>query len=61
VDALSTATADSLADVAEPWSQTEEFWGAADPEELAGSLSELAALARHARGEGYSVYCWTCV
>lgn len=61
VDALSAATADSLADVAEPWSHTEEFWGAGDPEELAGFLTELAALARHARGEGQSVYCWTCV
>lgn len=61
VDALSTATADSLANVAEPWSQTEEFWGAGDPEVLAGFLSELAALARHARGEGQNLYCWTCV
>ncbi len=61
VDALSTATADSLANVAEPWSHTEEFWDAGNPEELAGFLSELAALARHARGEGQSVYCWTCV
>lgn len=61
VDALAAATPESLAAAAEPWSQTEEFWGAGDPGALAELLIELANLARYARGQGDSVYCWTCV
>lgn len=61
VDALAAASPESLAAAAEPWSQTEEFWGAGDPEALAALLTELADLARYARSQGDSVYCWTCV
>ena len=34
--ALASATDESLEQVAVPWSQTEEFWDAADPADLAG-------------------------
>lgn len=59
--ALAEADPETLAQVAEPWSKTEEFWGQADPEALTGVLSELAALARHARESGQRLYCWVCV
>ena len=58
VDALAEADADRLAEVAIPWSQTEEFWGAGDPEELSALLRDLAGLAREARARNESVYCW---
>lgn len=61
VDALAAATPESLAEAARPWSQTEEFWGAGDTDALTALLVELADLARYARGQGDSVYCWTCV
>ncbi|RHW24121.1 hypothetical protein D0Z08_25690 [Nocardioides immobilis] len=61
VDALAQAEADRLAEVAVPWSQTEEFWGAGDPEELTALLQDLAQLAREARARNESVYCWVSV
>lgn len=64
-DALISALADSdddrLAAVAVPWSQTEEFWGQGDPEVLGSILKDLAHLARRAKDEGHSVYCWASV
>jgi hypothetical protein len=62
---LQTALADAddkrLAAVAVPWSQIEEFWGEADPEDIASWLGELAELARRARDRGEQLYCWVCV
>lgn len=60
-EALAAADDDRLAEVAVPWSETEEFWGLATPDELAHILRDLAALARSARSKGHSVYCWVCV
>lgn len=57
VDALATADGDRLGAVAVPWSQTEEFGGAADPETLRVQLLLLSSLAREARERGGSVYC----
>ncbi|MFC5727951.1 MULTISPECIES: hypothetical protein [Nocardioides] len=61
VDALAQADADRLAAVAVPWSQTEEFWGVGDPEELTSVLRALSRLAREARSRNETVYCWVCV
>jgi hypothetical protein len=58
VEALVTADDDELRDVAGPWSATDEFFGAADPEELGQGLVRLAALARDARTAGEHLYCW---
>lgn len=59
-DALAAATAAQLAEVAVPWSQTEEFqlFGGADADMLAGSLGELAGLAQRARDRSHHLYCW---
>lgn len=59
--ALATADDEALEQVAIPWSQTEEFWNAADPEDLASFLKELAGLARRADAAGKRLYCWVCV
>jgi hypothetical protein len=59
--ALAAADHEQLASVAVPWSQTDEFWGRGDPEDLASLLSELAALARRARDRDERMYCWVCV
>jgi hypothetical protein len=60
-DSLAAALADAdrqrLAEVAEPWSETEEFWGDADPDILTDVLWELAELARRARDRGHRLYC----
>lgn len=56
--ALSDADPDTLAAAALPWSQTEEFWGEADPAPLAGFLARLADLARGARERGDTLYCY---
>ncbi|MFC9693891.1 hypothetical protein ACFTSF_35385 [Kribbella sp. NPDC056951] len=57
--ALARASAEDLQRVAVPWSETEEFWGTADPDVLADVLVDLAALAR--RADGNRLYCWVCV
>jgi len=44
-----------------PWSETEEFWNAADPSDLAEFLKELAGLSRRAGTAGNRLYCWICV
>lgn len=63
-DALATALAAAddarLAEVAEPWSQTEELEGA-DPAQLAAFARDLAALARRAAAADHRLYCWTCI
>lgn len=61
LEALAEATPDTLREVSVPWSQTEEFWGAVEPEELAETLTDLASLARSARERGRRVYCWASV
>lgn len=61
VDALAKATPERLGALAVPWSGTEEFMGAGDPEQLASLLLDLSALARDARARGGSVYCWVSV
>jgi hypothetical protein len=61
VIALASASNERLAEVAVPWSRTEEFWGHGDPEVLAGFLEELAELAQLAQASGRHMYCWTCV
>jgi hypothetical protein len=58
IDALAQASPEQLAGAAVPWSQTDEFWGTGNPEELTGLLGELADLARRARSSGGSLYCW---
>jgi hypothetical protein len=58
IDALGQSNAETLAAVAVPWSQTEEFWGAGDSQELSRLLVQLSALAREARSRGESLYCW---
>lgn len=61
VDALARATPESLAVVAGPWSRTEEFDGAGDPDVLAAVLGELSDLAVTARMRGWRVYSWTSI
>ena len=61
VQALAEADEEQLASVAVPWAETEEFWGAGDPEALTALLNDLAGLARQARAGGTTVYCWVCV
>ena len=58
IDALAHAVSEQLAAAAVPWSQTEEFWGTGDPEELTALLHALSGLARDARTSDKSVYCW---
>lgn len=60
-EALAGASDERLAEVAVPWSQTEEFWGEGDPDALAAFLRDLAALARDARGRGQRLYCLVTV
>jgi hypothetical protein len=59
--ALARASDEELHRVAQPWAQTEEFWGGADPGGLAEFLVELAGLARRAQANGRRLYCWVCV
>jgi hypothetical protein len=58
--ALVAASGKRLAEVAVPWSQTEEM-GGTDPEVLAGLLEKLAGLARRATDRNERLYCWVCV
>jgi hypothetical protein len=58
VEGLASADEDQLRDVAGPWSETDEFFGAADPDELGQGLVRLANLARDARTAGEHLYCW---
>lgn len=55
---LAAVTDERLAEVAVPWSQTEEFWGDGDPADLAQFLRDLAALSRRGTEQGNRLYCW---
>lgn len=57
-DALTLATDDELRAVAEPWSQTEQFWGRGDPMYLGEVLVGLASMVRQGLASGRRVYCW---
>jgi hypothetical protein len=59
--ALAEASPERLAEVAVPWSRTEEFWGGADPDTLTEILRDLAGLARRAQAGSQRLYCWVCV
>lgn len=59
--ALTKASESSLSRVAHRWSQAEEFWGTADPDDLAQVLSGPAGLARQAQQTDSRLYCWVCV
>lgn len=61
VAVLVAAEVAELDRVAVPWSQTEEFWGAATPGELRPFLHQLAGLARRAAAADLRLYCWVCV
>jgi hypothetical protein len=55
------ASDEALRRVAEPWSQTEEFFGQAFAGELAEFLQELRDLTAEARRDDNAVYCWLSV
>ena len=61
VAALAAANEDVLVAVAQPWSETEEFFGSARPEDLVPFISSLATLARYASAESQQIYCWYSV
>jgi hypothetical protein len=61
IDALAQTSGERFAEVAVPWSETEEFWGAGDPSALTPLLIDLADLCREPRSRGDQVYCWVCV
>ena len=61
VEALAQASPNRLAELAVPWSQTEEFWGEGDPRSLAAFLTSLGALAQRAGEADQRLYCWVCV
>lgn len=58
VAALAEASPEAIARVVGPWSRAEEFWGRADPAELATDLGYLAGLARRATADRLRLYCW---
>ena len=63
-DALAEASEARLAEVAIPWSQTEEFQYSASEDLadlLADFLGRFAELARHARDQQLRLYCWMCL
>jgi hypothetical protein len=60
-NALAEASPERLAEVAAPWSRTEEFWGSADPDMLTELLRDLAGLAGRAHASNQRLYCWICV
>lgn len=59
--ALIEAEDEDFRQVAEPWSQAEEFWGQADPAALVEVLGDLAGLAQRSQANGQRMYCWVCV
>lgn len=61
VDALASVDDATLSEAVVPWSQTEEFWGAGDPDALLPVVRDLAGLARRATPAGHRMYCWVCV
>ena len=59
--ALASTSTEGLAAVAETWARTQEFVHGTDADGLLGFLKELAGLARRARAEQASLYCWMSV
>ncbi len=59
--AVAAASEDRIDEIAEVWSEIEEFGGGADPTDLAQFLDELADLARMANRTGQLLYCRVCV
>ncbi|WP_216900407.1 hypothetical protein [Nocardia alni] len=59
--ALAVASEDRIDEVAESWSEIEEFGGVVDPTDLAQFLDDLADMARTANRTGQLLYCWTCL
>lgn len=57
-EALAAASDERLGEVVGPWSQTEEFWGAGDPEQLLTVVQALRELALTARERDERLYCW---
>jgi hypothetical protein len=57
-DALTLATDDELREVAQPWSETAQFWGRGDPAYLGELLVQLASMVRQGLASGRRVYCW---
>jgi hypothetical protein len=58
VTLMADASDDQFAAAAPPWSQTEEFWGAADPIELEQIMRGLREIAQRAREQRRHLYCW---
>ncbi|MFK0007794.1 hypothetical protein ACIQTZ_12130 [Paenarthrobacter sp. NPDC090520] len=56
--ALACIDDDVIEQAAVPWSESEEFFDAADPRDLADFLKDLSALARRAEAAGHRLYCW---
>lgn len=52
--------ASGLSEIAAAWAQAEEL-SESDPQQLAGVLGELQALAKKAVSKGERLYCWVCV
>jgi hypothetical protein len=59
--ALAGATDERLAEVAGPWSLTEEFWGQGDRQVLTSFRHQLRQLAHAAQERSERLYCWVCV
>ncbi|MBO3663860.1 hypothetical protein [Microbacterium stercoris] len=56
--AIADASEGELRSIAEPWSKTEEFWGAASADDLMPMLLGLRELALSVRDTGAQLYCW---
>lgn len=61
VEALGQAQPSDLDALAGPWSQIEEFYGSANPADLALFLRSLRDLAVSAKSGDQKLYCWVCV
>jgi len=61
VSSLAGAPPDRLRELAQPWSQIEEFWGPGDPVYLQEFLHRLQGMAVQAEAAKRGLYCWVCV
>jgi len=57
-DALAGVPAQRVPDLAERWAAIEEFGGVIPVEDLRSAVARLTALARRARDNDESLYCW---
>jgi hypothetical protein len=57
-DTLAGVAAQRVPDLAERWTEIEEFGGMFTVDGLRSSVEQLTALARRARDSGESLYCW---